>query len=83
MGGRRRLPTGMRGLPDDLRDAARAWAEQTAQEQGLGPTVAGGDVLHRVVVLLDGKRSGAPDRRQTGGVELVVAPPGGSDDEVV
>lgn len=73
----------MRGLPDDLRDRARAWAERSAQAQGLGPTVAEGEVLRSVVVLLDGGRSGPPDRLKPGVVEAVVATPGGGDDQVV
>lgn len=72
----------MRGLPDDLRDRVRAWAEETAQAQGLGPTVLEGDVLRSVVVLLEG-RSGAPLRQDAGLVEQVVAPPAGLDHDVV
>jgi hypothetical protein len=73
----------MRGLPDDLRDRAHAWAERSAQAQGLGPTVEEGAVLRSVATLLDRKRSGAPDRGQPGLVELVVARPSGANDQVI
>lgn len=72
----------MRGLPDELRDRAHAWAERSARDQGLGPTVAEGDVLNAVAVLL-GVRSGPPDRGQAGVVEAVVSTPPGVDDQVV
>lgn len=72
----------MRGLPDELRERAHAWAERSAQEQGLGPTVAEGEVLRAVAVLL-GALSGAPDGGQAALVETVVARPAGADDEMV
>jgi hypothetical protein len=44
--------TGMRGLDDELREAARRWAEQTAGAQGLPPRVMDLDVLRDVCELL-------------------------------
>ena len=69
MGGGPRLRTGMRGLPDDLRDDARAWAVQTAQDQGLGPKVSG-EVLASVALLFE-TSSGPPDGRKPGVVKPV------------
>jgi hypothetical protein len=72
----------MRGLPDELRAAARAWAEQTAQAQGLGPRVGAGEVLVSVALLF-APGSGPPDGRKTRVVEPVETSPAGADDQVV
>ena len=74
----------MRGLADDLREAAHAWAEQTAQAQGLPAQVEQVDVLRDIAQLL-GLRgdSGAPDRVQPGRVEAVEAAPAGSNDDMI
>ena len=64
-GGRRR--TGVRGLDDELREAAHRWAEETAAEQGLPPRVMDLDVLQDVCELLGiREQSGEPQTRQTG-----------------
>jgi hypothetical protein len=70
------------GLDDDLRAAAHRWAEETAQAQGLGPTVDG-EVLASVALLLGAKGSGAPDRGKPGRVELVETGPAGANDDVI
>ena len=73
----------MPGLDDDLRAAAHRWAEETAQAQGLGPRVDG-EVLAFVAVLLGAKgSSGAPDRGESGRVELVEAASAGADNDVI
>ncbi len=71
----------MRGLAEDLRQAAHGWAEQTAQEQGLGAKVSG-EVLASVALLLSGG-SGPPDGRQARVVELVQPPPAGANENVI
>lgn len=72
----------MRGLPDDLRAAAHAWAEQTAQAQGLGPRV-GADAVLASVALLFAPGSGPPDGRQPRVVKPVQAGAAGAHVQVV
>ena len=72
----------MRGLPDDLRAAAHAWAEQTAQAQGLGPRVAAGEVLASVALLF-APGSDPPDGRQPRVVKAVQAGAAGANDQVI
>ena len=60
-----RRPTGVPGLPDDLRAQARAWAEETAVAQGFPARVERPDVLRAVAVLL-GSSAGRAQARQTG-----------------
>lgn len=77
----------MSGLPDDLREQARAWAEETAAAQGFPARVERPDVLRSVAVLLGsdevGESSGAPDRRQPRRVEPVEAPPAWTNDDMI
>ena len=75
----------MPGLTDDLRAAAHEWAERTAVAQGLPPRVTQADVIRSVTVLLGVKpeRSGAPERGKPRGIEAVVTPAGGTDDDVI
>lgn len=78
----------MSGLPDDLREQARAWAEETAVAQGFPARVERPEVLRSVAVLLGGADAGsegssAPDRRQPRWVEAVEAPPAWSNDDMV
>ncbi len=75
----------MPGLTDDFRAAAHEWAERTADAQGLPLRVTQADVIRSVTVLLGVKpaRSGAPDRSKAGGIEAVVAAPGGADNNVI
>ncbi len=73
----------MPGLADDLRANAHRWAEESAQAQGLGPTVSG-EVLASVALLLGANRSGTPDGAQARVVERArPAHAGRSDDEVI
>jgi len=72
----------MRGLPDDLRAAIRAWAEETAQAQGLGPKVGAAGVLASLVPLFE-SRSDAPDGRQPRVLKPVETAFAGADGEVV
>jgi hypothetical protein len=74
------------GLADELGAAARAWAEQTAQAQGLPRRVERMDVLRSVAVLFGARPSrglGAPDRSEPGGIEAVEAAPSGTDNDVI
>lgn len=77
----------MSGLPDDLREQARAWAEETAVAQGFPARVDRPDVLRSVAVLLGADdvrvNSGAPDRRQPRRVEAVEAPPAWTNDDMI
>ena len=77
----------MSGLPDDLREQARTWAETTAAAQGFPARVERADVLRSVAVLLGADEvredSGAPDRRQPRRVEPVEAPPAWSNDDMI
>ncbi len=78
----------MSGLPDDLREQARAWAEQTAAAQGFPARVESAEVLRSVAVLLGGADAGSegsspPDRRQPRRVEAVEAPPAWSNDDMI
>lgn len=77
----------MSGLPDDLRQQARAWAEATAVAQGFPVRVDRPDVLRSVAVLLGAdeapETSGAPDRRKPRRVEPVEAPPAWSNDDMI
>jgi hypothetical protein len=54
----------MRGLDDELRAAAHAWAEQTAIEQGLPARVEDLEVLRNVAELLELRDSDAPNGSQ-------------------
>ena len=74
----------MRGLDEQLVAEARAWAKETALAQGLPAKVSDHDVLRDVAALL-GLKGGlvAPDRGKAGGVEPVVPPPAGADDDVL
>jgi hypothetical protein len=54
----------MRGLDDELRADAQAWAEQTAIEQGLPARVEDLEVLRQVAELLGLRESDAPDGAQ-------------------
>ena len=80
-----RRPIGVRGLDDNLRAQARAWARETALAQGLPAKVEDHDVLRSVATLLGlkGAASVAPDGSQARGVEAVVPAPAGSDDDVL
>jgi hypothetical protein len=74
----------MRGLDDELEAKARAWAKETALAQGLPAKVEDHDVLREIATLLGLKAASvAPDGRQAGGVEAVVPPPAGADDDVL
>ena len=77
----------MSGLPDSLREQARAWAEATATAQGFPARVERPDVLRSVAVLLGSEKvrqdSGAPDRRQPRRVEAVEAPPTWTNDDMI
>jgi hypothetical protein len=74
----------VRGLDDRLQAQARAWARETALAQGLPAKVEDHDVLRAVATLLGLKgASVTPDGSEAGGVEAVVAPPAGSDDDVL
>lgn len=74
----------MRGLDEQLRAEARAWAEETAVAQGLPAKVADHDVLREVATLLGLKgASVAPDGRQARAVEAVEAAPARADDDVL
>ena len=77
----------MSGLPDGLRERARAWAEATAAAQGFPARVERPDVLRAVAVLLGSDQaresSGTPDRRQPRRVEAVEAPPAWSNDDMI
>lgn len=84
MGGEVRPPTGVPGLPDELRAQAQAWAERTAQAQGLPARVAEHDVLRSVATLL-GMRAGSvmPDRLKARLVESVQPASAGADDDML
>jgi hypothetical protein len=73
------------GLPDDLREQAREWAERTASAQGLPPRVTQADVIRSVTILLGVKpvRSGAPNRVKPRRVKPVPSPHGGTDNDVL
>lgn len=74
----------MRGLDDELRAQAQAWAEATARAQGLPARVAEQYVLRDIAALLGMKaRSVTPERLQARGVEAVQPPPAGADDDVL
>lgn len=74
----------MRGLDEELRARARAWARETALAQGLPAKVEDHDVLRQVATLLGLQgASVAPERPQAGGVEAVEPPPPGADDDVL
>ena len=62
-----RPPIGVPGLDDELREAARRWAEETAIAQGLPPKVMDLEVLRNVCELLGIREPEPPDQaRQTG-----------------
>jgi hypothetical protein len=74
----------VRGLDEQLRAEACAWAEETALAQGLPAKVADHDVLRQVATLLGLQgASVAPDGRQARAVKAVVAPPSRADDDVL
>jgi hypothetical protein len=74
----------VRGLDDELRAQAQAWAEETAQAQGLPARVTDHEVLRDVAALLGLKgASVAPDGLQAASVEAVEAAPAGADDDVL
>jgi hypothetical protein len=74
----------VRGLADELRAEAQAWAEETAQAQGLPAKVADHEVLRNVAALLGLKAaSKAPDGLQPASVEAVEAAPARADDDVL
>jgi hypothetical protein len=73
----------VRGLDDQLRAQAQAWAEETAQAQGLPAKVADHGVLRDVAALLGLKASVAPNGLQAVAVEAVEAGPAGGDDDVL
>jgi hypothetical protein len=74
----------VRGLDDELRGEAQAWAEETAQAQGLPAKVADYDVLRDVAALLGLKAASvAPDGPQASSVEAVEPAPAGADDDVL
>ena len=75
----------MRGLDEKLEAQARAWAKETALAQGLPAKVEDHDVLREIATLLGLKGAGlvAPDGCEAGGVEAVVPPPAGADDDVL
>jgi len=54
----------VRGLDDELREAAAQWAEETALAQGLPARVEDLGVLRDVCELLELRASSAPDRLQ-------------------
>ena len=57
----------MRGLDDELREAAHQWAEETAVAQGLPPKVMDLEVLRDVCELLGIREPEPPAQtRQTG-----------------
>ena len=57
----------MRGLDDELREAAHRWAEETAVAQGLPPKVMDLEVLRDVCELLGLREPETPvQTRQTG-----------------
>ena len=79
---RRRAP----GAPDsELAENARAWAERTADAQGLPMGITDDSVIAEVAVLLASGRqwvlSSAPDRLDAVRVEAVPAPQGRLDDD--
>lgn len=79
-----RRPIGVRGLDEQLRAQGQAWAEETAQAQGLPAKVTDHEVLRNVAALLGLKGSSvAPERLQARGVEAVVPPSAGADDDVL
>lgn len=74
------------GRPEpELAEIAKAWAESTAQAQGLSECITDEAVIAQVAVLLGSGRqlvsSGAPDRLDAPRVELVSSPEGGRDDD--
>jgi hypothetical protein len=75
------------GLPDTLRQQARAWAEETAAAQGFPVRVERAEVLRSVAVLLGSDQaresSGAPDGRKPRRVEAVEAPPAWTNDDMI
>jgi hypothetical protein len=74
----------VRGLDDELRWRAQAWAEATAQAQGLPAKVEQHDVLRDVAALLGLKaRSVAPDGLQARRVKAIEAPSTGTNDDVL
>ena len=80
-----RLPAGLPGLSDDLRECAREWAERSCLDQGLPVKIRDPRTLRDVAQLLGASVAGsdAPDGRETRGIEAVVAPPTGTDEDVV
>jgi len=87
----------VRGLPEELRKQARAWAKASCADQGLAVLVTDPAVLSRVAGLLgapsgrqavgDSSRpadeSGSPDRLEPAGLEAVDSGPTGPDEYVV
>ncbi len=87
----------MRGLPEELRAQARAWAEASCATQGLAVLVKDPAVLSRVAGLLGaptGRQAGgdasrpadgssSPDRLEAAGLEAVDSGPTGPDEDVV
>jgi hypothetical protein len=74
------------GAPEfELVVKAKAWAEETAKDQGLPSRVEDSTVIGEVAILLASGRapvhSGAPDRLDAAGVESVPAPDGRIDDD--
>jgi hypothetical protein len=51
----------LRPLPEDLRERAAKWAEETAVDQGLPARIEDLDVLRNVCELLGLRESDAPD----------------------
>ena len=80
-----RLPAGPPGLSDDLAALAREWAERSCLDQGLPVKIGDARTLRDVASLLGAKveRLDPPDGGKPGGVEAVVAPTTGTDDDVV
>jgi hypothetical protein len=80
-----RRRSGPRGLTDDQRAHAQAWAERFCLDQHLPLKITDSRTLRDVANLLGGvvARSDPPDGGQPGVVEAVVASPAGADDDVV
>ena len=76
---------GWRGLTDDLQALAHSWAERSCLDQGLPVKVRDVGTLRDVAQLLGASVVGShpPHGAQAGGIEAVVPPASGTDEDVV